>query len=68
MLKTPGENNIFQSMGPKSMLQVNQEKFSGKNYYGIKNTSKFQSLPYIGSQVRLIESSSQIDFFEIYIK
>merc|ERR1712142_707801 len=48
LLKTPGENNIFQSMGPKSMLQVNQDKFPGKNYYSIKHNSKFQSLPYIG--------------------
>ena len=55
-------------MGPKSMLQVNQEKFSGKNYHGIKYTSKFQSLPYIGSQVTLIKKSGQIDLILKSIK
>ena len=58
-----GENGMFH--GPNSMLHVvNKEKFSNavkapasnsnNNGGGIKYTSKFQSLPYIGSQVRKI--------------
>lgn len=70
MLKTPGENNIFHSMGPKSMLQVNQEKFSGKSNHGIKHTSKFQSLPYIGSQVlsQVSGKSDDVNELEEYAK